>query len=60
MGSGINKWVNSVEEAIKEFVAREYPKDDLAKDGLTTIPDLPYSRQLYSPQAQEVQQVLSK
>ena len=51
MGSGITKWVNSVDEAVQEFVAREYPNDELAKDKLTMIPDLSSSRQIFSPQA---------
>ena len=48
---GTNKWVDSVEEAIKEFVAREYPENELVKDGLTTIPDILDSRQMFSTQA---------
>ena len=48
---GNNKWVDSVEEAIKEFVAREYPDNELVKDGLTTIPDILDSRQMLSTQA---------
>ena len=63
---GTNKWVKSVEDAIKEFVAREYPKNDLAKDSLTNIPDLADPRHFFSPKAkmtglleEEVQNVLS-
>ena len=58
--------MKSVEDAIKEFVAREYPKNDLAKDSLTNIPDLPDPRHFFSPKAkmtglleEEVQNVLS-
>ena len=50
MGGNI-KWVNSVEDAIKEFVAREYPENELVKDGLTTIPDILDARQMFSTQA---------
>ena len=49
--AGTNKWVKSVEDAIKEFVAREYPENDLAKDGLRNIPDLPDPRHFFSPKA---------
>ena len=64
---GNNKWVDSVEEAIKEFVRREYPDNELGKDGLTTIPDILDSRQMFSTQAkmfglmdEDAQKVISR
>ena len=38
---------------MNEFVAREYPDDDLAKDGLTVIPDIAESRCFLSPKAKK-------
>ena len=50
---GAGRWVQAVGDAIRDFIAREYPDNVLGADQITLIPDLgiePNSRYLFSTQ----------